>query len=111
MASEHIERFDTVATNVLKALHSKFPAAFHPTPNSIGLTDEEPVTVNGRREFSEEYDRLSTETKQALNFLIEEGFVHDRQYRIGPSHVITAKGLKALERIDPAFPAPALADM
>ena len=111
MASEHIERFDNVAAKILKALHGEFPAAFYPSPNSIGLTDEEPVTVSGRREVSEEYEQLSTEIKQTLNFLIDEGFVLDRQYRFGPSHVITARGFKALERIDPSFPAPVLADL
>lgn len=111
MAIEHIDRFNIVATNILKALHSSFPATFHPSPKNIGLTDEEPVIVDGDRVVSEEYEKLSNEVRQVLAFLIDEGFVHDRQYSLGPSHVITAAGLTALERIDPAFPAPSIARM
>lgn len=111
MAFEHIDRFNIVATNILRALHSSFPAAFHPTPKNIGLTDEEPVTVDGDRVVSEEYEKLSNEVREVLNFLVDEGFVHDRQYRFGPSHVISAKGLLALERIDPGFLAPIIARM
>ena len=108
MQSEHIDRFNIVAANILKALHSNFPAAFHPTPETIGLTDEVPEIVSGRRQTSQEYDRLSLEVKRTLNFLTDEGFVYDRQYKIGPNYVITGKGLQALARIDPSFKAPTI---
>lgn len=36
-------------------------------------------------------------------------FVHDRQYKMAPSHILTAKGFIALEQLDPAYKAPALA--
>lgn len=109
MASEHIDRFNIVSTNILKALHGKFPAPFHPTPNTIGLTEEEPVMANGRRQVSEEYEALSTEIRQTLNFLIREGLVYDGQYQIGPSYLITASGLRTLGRLDPNFPTPIIA--
>jgi hypothetical protein len=108
MSTDHIARFNEVSTRILKDLYRNFPVPHYSTPNSIGLTDEVPDFSNNEEKSSDEYKALAKELRAALTWLIEEGFVCDRQYRFGPSHTLTSEGLKALQRIDPEFQAPTI---
>lgn len=101
-----MDRFDDVAARILKDLHENFPAPHYPTPNSIGLTQESPELVGGRENTSNEYRELSKELRSALLWLVDEGYVFDRGYKIGPSHVLTGHGLKALKKIAPDYKLP-----
>lgn len=102
----NIERFDEVVLGVLRVLHKSFPAAAYPNPMNTGLTDEKPVEKNGRQEASDDWKHLQTEISGVLQWLVDEGYVHDRGYKMGARHVISLKGLQALERLDSGCNAP-----
>lgn len=103
-----MDRFNAVAAKILKDLYEYFPAPHLPTPNSIGLTLEDPKLIGGRENTSDEYKELAKELRSALLWLVEEGYVSDRGYQIGPSHVLTGNGLKALQKIAPEYKPPTL---
>ena len=105
----NIERFEEIAKKLLIALHESFPAATYLGPTEIGLTSEQPTNdESGRWNASEEWRELDQEVKRAMLWLVEEGFVHDRQYKMSASHVLTAQGFIALEQLDSAYKAPVL---
>ena len=101
-----MDRFNDVAAKILEDLYENFPAPHYPTPNSTGLTEENPEFVGGRENTSEEYRELAKELRGALLWLVDEGYVLDRGYKIGPSHVLTGDGLKALQKIAPDYKLP-----
>lgn len=106
----NIQRFDEIAKKLLVALYESFPAAAYWGPNDLGLTNEQPThDQTGRWNASEEWNELDREVKRAMIWLVEEGFVHDRQYKMSASHVLTAQGFIALEQLDSAYKAPVLA--
>ncbi|WP_152690452.1 hypothetical protein [Pseudomonas fluorescens] len=105
----NIKRFDEITKKLLVALYESFPAAAFLGPNELGLTNEQPAHDQlGRWSASEEWNELDNEVKRAMLWLVEEGFVHDRQYKISASHVLTAQGFIALEQMDSAYKAPVL---
>lgn len=105
----HIDKFDELAKRILIALHEVFPAPHHLTPSSLGLLDEEPKRDEyGGVETSDEWNRTETEIARALSWLVEEGYITDRQYRMGPSHVLSTQGFRVVERISPSHRAPLL---
>ncbi|MBA1194981.1 hypothetical protein G7007_19325 [Pseudomonas entomophila] len=106
----NIERFEEIAKKILIALYESFPAADYLGPNELGLTDEEPSRDKmGGRVVSNEWEKLNQEVRRAMAWLVEEGLVHDRQYKMSASHVLTSRGFNALEELDPAYKAPAVA--
>jgi len=102
----HMERFDEVASRILRSLYVCFPASAYPDPTLIGLTEEKPNFENGRLKASEEWEKLNKETSSALAWLVDENFVLSRSQGIGFSYVITSKGLKALEHFDDSCKTP-----
>jgi len=106
VTTKHIERFDEVATSILKDMYRRFPATSYPTPTTIGLTTEVPDNSDGDSKVSEEYEAFASEVRGAMQWLIEEGYVSDRGYKFGASYVLSSDGLKALERIAPECRAP-----
>lgn len=110
--AEHIENFDNLALRILGTLHSTFPNPHHLTPGNLGLVDETPQRDEyGGIETSEEWNKVEVEIGRALSWLVEEGYITDRQYRMGPSHVLSAQGFRALERMSPQHRAPILASI
>lgn len=108
--TSNIERFEEIAKKILIALHQSFPAASYLGPNDLGLTDEQPTRDQlGGRATSDEWDELDREVRRAMLWLVEEGLVHDRRYKMSASHILTSEGFIALERLDPTYRAPALA--
>ena len=108
MTPDHINRFNKVSVGILKCLYKHFPDPSYPTPTSIGLTEETPSMVDGIYQNSDEYEDLSVELRRALLWLIQEGYVFDRGYKIGPSYVLTAQGLKVLGNVAPECRTPIL---
>lgn len=105
----NIKRFDEIAKKLLVALYESFPAAAYLGPNELGLTSEQPGhDQSGRWDASDEWNELDREVKRAMIWLVEEGFVHDRQYKMSASHVLTTQGFIALEQLDSAYKSPAL---
>ncbi|MBL0793673.1 hypothetical protein [Pseudomonas sp. B7] len=109
MSSSQIDRFNEVSAKLLKDFYRNFPTPHYATPESIGLTDEKPEFVHGEEKVSDEYKALAKEVRAVLLWLIDEGFIVDRNYQFGPSHVLTSDGLKALQQIDPECKAPLIA--
>ncbi len=105
-----MDRFDEVAAKILKDLYRNFPDPHHPTPETTGLTEERPEYVNGESNASEKYKELAKELRSAMNWLVDEDYIYDRGYKFGPSHVLTGKGLKALQRVAPEFQSPAISE-
>lgn len=106
MSSNQIDRFDEIATSLLKDFYRHFPAPHYATPETTGLTDEKSEFVDGEEKVSAEYKALAKELRGVLLWLIDEGYVGDRNYQFGPSHVLTSDGLKALQQIDPECKVP-----
>jgi len=108
----NIERFEELAKKILVALYEAFPGTHYPNPKNLGLIDTVPTRdAGGGQVASEEWRELEIELRTILFWLVEQGLVHDRQYRAGASHVLTLQGFAALERLDPAYKAPKLVEL
>lgn len=108
MTPTHITQFNELSIGILKCLYKHFPKPNNPTPTTIGLTKEAPELVDGESQQSDEYAKFSYELRLALIWLIQEGYVFDRAHKIGPSYVLTSKGLKELGNISPECRTPLL---
>lgn len=101
MTTDNIDKFDRIALQVLKYLYQQFPAAARPDPNCIGLTRENPGQTDEGMGRSENWDHLSDDLSRVVSWLIDEGMIHDHDYKIGPSYVLSIAGFKALSKIAP----------
>lgn len=102
----NIERFDEVATRILRHLYERFPNPAHPDPTCIGLIEEKVDYVDGDLAVSADWHDLNNEVRSVLQWLIEEGFVLHRNHQIGPKNIITAKGFEALMKLDHYYTPP-----
>lgn len=102
----NIQHFEVIASAILRHLYKEFPAAVHPTPKTIGLSDEQPQIVNGRQNVSPEWIEAEQEIAMVLRWLQTEELIHKVSVPAGSKFFMSAKGFKALERRDQLYPAP-----
>lgn len=107
MEIKHMDRFNEIALSVLKELYQSFPSPGYPTPTSIGMTKDDPyATGEPRPILSDEYQNFAQEIQSVIRWMIEAGYVNDRENKFAASYVLTEAGLIALNKIDNEFPTP-----